>query len=548
MKPKLKADVYWIPRGDSLAFISAGDLFTVTGRTALPLMDRLAPYLDGSVTLDELTGGLPEAKADMVVTLVTALAGAGLVKDVQADEPHGLTGAELDRYAAEIAYVDHHLASAPRRFCDHRTARTVCLGAGLSLVSVAAACLRSGVADLTVLLTGDCGTDTDRLEEHVRAAVDADPRQRVERRAFGDGPDALAAAVTGADVVLHVSDRPDLRRARELDRLCRAGGRVLVQGLVVGDEAWTGPVCAPGTVGWESAWLRRHAALASASPGDDAFPAGPVAPSGFLAGPTAAVVGNRVAFLAFRHRTGVDAASGTPETDAVGVIDLETLATTRHVLVAHPAAAPAEPETEHGFAERWDRTTGAGPAAPEEFSRRAAELFDLRTGVFTTLDEDELTQLPLHVTRAGVSDPFGLLDRSAGPPRTVGSGTDFAGARQDAALRAFALYSTLAVDVRRLVPPGPGGDGPGRVHARDLGLDRTELIDARLAYPVLARPGVAAASFLPPVGLAAAPDAAEALRRGLLQQCVRLTVDGLGAGPYPAVAAVLPSVVQVVVR
>src|SRR5688572_9326035 len=116
MKPKLKPDVYWVPAGDTLAFIHPGDPLTVRGRSALPLMDRLAPYLDGTVDLDELVGGLPEAKRDMVMTLVTALSDAGLIKDAQHDDPHPLTAAELERYAAEIEYIDHHVSSAGRRF------------------------------------------------------------------------------------------------------------------------------------------------------------------------------------------------------------------------------------------------------------------------------------------------------------------------------------------------------------------------------------------------------------------------------------------------
>jgi putative thiazole-containing bacteriocin maturation protein len=513
MKPKLKADVYWIPRGESLAFIHSGDMFTVTGRTALPLMDRLAPYLDGSVTLDELTDSLPEGKKDMVVALVTALVGAGLVKDVQDDEPHELTPAELDRYAAEIAYVDHHLASAARRFQDHRSASVVCVGAGLSFVALVCSCLRSGVADVAVLLADDCPTDVDRLTEQITLLCAGDPRQRVSRRALEDA--ALEEAVLAADVVLHVSDRPVLRRARELDRLCRRHGRLLVQGIVIGDEAWTGPVVDKDGPGWESGWLRRFANDArAAGPLDGAFGAEPAAPSPFLAGPTASVVGNRVGFLAFRHLTGVDAASKAPETAAMGVVDLETLATSRHPLVAHPAAAPADPETEGEFADRWAAFLSASDREPADFSRRAAELFDDRLGVFATLDEDELTQVPLHVARAEVSDPFGWLDTTGGRPAVVGVGDDLAEARREAALRACALYATLALDQRRLAD--------GTVLARDLGSDRTEPIDANWAYPVRAAAGPAAALFTAPVGLAAAASSAEALRLGLLDQCERL--------------------------
>lgn len=531
MKPKLKPDVYWVPRGDSLAFVHTGDLFTVKGRTALPLMDRLAPYLDGNVELDELVGGLPEAKREMVRTLVTALADAGLVKDVQHDEPHQLGPAELDRYAAEIAYIDHHLSSAARRFQDHRNARIVCIGAGLSLNALVHACLRSGSAEVTVLVTADCPTDTERLATYARAAQRDDPGQQVHQRSIVDTPEALLAAVELGDVVLHVSDRPVLRRARDLDRLCRLLGRPLIQGIVVADEAWTGPVAGTDRPGWESAWLR---VLSNQPRAADGFTAEPVAESPFLAGPTAAIVANRVGFLCFRHLTGVAGLNSTPApTEAISLVDLETLATSEHRVFDHPAAQPADPETESEFADRFAAFLAAPPRRPDDFSRRAAELFDRRLGLFQRLDEDELTQLPLHVAEVTVADPFNLLDTRSGHPVTVGIGDSFGAARQSAALHAFALYATLAVDARRLTAPADGTDESPRVFARNLVLDKSELIDAVLAYPVLGTPGAPAGDVRHPVGLAAATSSDEALRRALLDHCRELTVAGIAAAPAP---------------
>lgn len=534
MKPKLKPDVYWVPQDDTLAFIHPGSPLTIRGRSALPLMDRLAPYLDGTVDLDDLVGGLPEAKRDMVMTLVTALSEAGLVKDAQDDEPHPLTAAELERYAAEIEYIDHHLSSAGRRFHTFRTTRITCLGAGMSLNALVHACLRAGVADLTVLVAEDCPTDTELLDRFVAENQKTDTLQRVRREPFAGSPSGLRDAVIAADLVLHVSDRPVPARARDLDRLCREFGRPLIQGIVVDDEAWTGPVAGAAGAGWESAWLRMRSNRPRSAAEPEPFPAEPVAESQFLAGPTASIVGNRVGFMAFQYVTGVSAAS-----DTVSLVDLETLDTTEYRFLPHPLAREVATETEAEAAQRFSEFLEWPAPDPASFSRAAAELFDPRLGPMRSLDESDLPQLPLHLAEVSVADPFGWLDTSDGHPTAVGLGDSFGAARHHAALRAFELYATLAVDPRRLLR------GPDRVFARDLVADAWTTIDAELAYPVLGKPGPAE-TFTRPVGLAAALTGDEALRLGLLDHCAWLAADAVDAATDTVADAVADAVVDAV--
>jgi hypothetical protein len=385
-----------------------------------------------------------------------------------------------------------------------------------------------------VLVTEDCPTDHELLDRYAAQAHEGDPDQRVTRRALGGSADELREAVAGADLVLHVSDRPVLARARDLDRLCREHERPLIQGIVVQDQAWTGPVGGAAGAGWESAWQRVWSNLPRQA-GADPFPAEPADESPFLAGPTASIVGNRVGFLAFQYVTGVAAArAGVSPSESLTIVDLETLDTTEHSFLAHPATTPAAPETEAEAAQRFAGMLEWQAPEPGAFSKAAAELFDARVGPMRSLDEADLTQLPLHLAEVSVADPFGWLDTRDGHPTALGLGDGFGSARHDGALRAFELYATLAVDPRRLV----NGEG---VFARDLATGAWELIDARLAYPVLSGSGHAQTStrtadlegsgpapiFTRPVGLAAAPSGAEALRQGLLLHCAALAADAV---------------------
>jgi len=278
-------------------------------------------------------------------------------------------------------------------------------------------------------VAGDCATDTDLLDRYVAEARQADPGQAVHRRDLAGDPDALRDAVRDADLVLHVSDRPVLARARDLDRLCRQYDRPLIQGIVVDDLAWTGPIGGSIGAGWESAWLRVRSNRPRPAAEAGTFPADPVPESPFLAGPTASIVGNRVGFLAFQYVTGVSAARGTVPAESVSVVDLETLDTTEHRFLPHPGALPAVPESESDVAARLADLLDRPAPDLAAFSRMAAELFDPWLGPLRSLDESDLPQLPLHLAEVTVADPFEWLDTREGHPKAVGLGDSFGLAR-----------------------------------------------------------------------------------------------------------------------
>ncbi|MDN5929461.1 MAG: hypothetical protein L0I24_00075 [Pseudonocardia sp.] len=517
IRPRLKADVFWIPHPGGATFVQGPGQLTVNGSSTMVLMDRLAPYLDGGTALGDLVAALPLGKREMVTSLVGALLRAGMVKDVADDRQHGLTDAELLLYADEIAYIDHYLDSAGHRFHTFRETPLLCVGSGLSFTALIHACLAAGATAVTAAMTGECATDAARLQDYGRSAAERDPKQTL---AVLDGfTPALARRHRGA--VLHVSDRPMPDRAHLLDGICAEACLPLVQGVMVGDQAWTGPVSGIGGMQWTSAWLR-GAGRAGRDTGVDPFEPRPAAASPFLAGPTAAVVANRVSFLAFQHITGiseVDRHTADPAERGRGlitVVDLETLQSLEHRFHVHPAAVPAGPEAEETFSKRYRAFRTAVMPTAEDLVASATACSHGNLGLFAEI-EDESAQLPLYVTRARVADPYRLVPPSGDGPGVgvIGAGVTQFEARLDRAVTALSAYAALAVDRRRVFPDG-------HVFAHDLVHDKAEVVPADRVYPVLA----AAHRSLPfraPLGLAVGADADAALTRGLLAHVVART-------------------------
>lgn len=531
MKPKLKNDTLYIPVEGGIYFVSNRGTLTLEGRHVYQWVSRLAPHLNGTHTLTEITGSLPADKRDMVVNLVGALHDKGFIKDVTEDLPHHLDAAEEQLYASEIAFVDYYRDSAAYRFARFRESGVLAVGSGLTLTALVHAVLHAGVRDVEVLTTGEGPTDTARHAEYAKRARERDPKQslvHLSAEARTASPERLRDAVRRSDVVVHVSDRPMIARARMLGRLCAEQEKVLVQAVLVGDHAWIGPLAGPGVTGscWECGWLRYLGHQGEGGVEDEFTDRAGSVVSPFLAGPTAALVSNMLSFEVFKHVTGV----GLLETEATMVdLDLETLQSERHAVRAHPLCGShgaVAAQSESVFLDGVRQLSQGAEIGEEAFSTGAAELFDAKTGLLGRLEERDFDQTILRVSQATVASPLLMPGRTL---TAIGVGPDFSTARQHATRRACELYAAGTVDTRRLLPDG-GGDAPGSVWGYDPDADVARTVCATCVFPVLH--GELPSERTAP-GLASGFTWAEAVTRGLLAQCNLLTFAELDHASPP---------------
>ncbi|MCU7826896.1 hypothetical protein, partial [Kitasatospora sp. DSM 101779] len=436
IRPRLRGDVYVmrVPEGAYIRSNLGGSM--LKGASTYEWIQRIAPLLDGTRTLGELCATVPEQSRAALAKLTLLLLGKGYVKDVLDDRPHTLTADLARTYAANIAFVEYFVDSPELRFERYREAAVVLSGAGPLLQALTNSQLRSGLRTASVAPFAESPFDRGRVAEHLTAARALDPDQHVAYLEAADD-DRLVA---GADLVLHVADRPMIGRALRLPRAARAADASFAQAVAVGDEAWIGPVIGKDgdATAWESAW-RRLCALAPDLAGADLRDHLELAPSEFLRGPTVALVANQLCFAAFRHLTGIDRGGAA---DRLVRFDLETLETATHAFLPHPLALPAVPDDPA----RPAVLSAAPPVDDEELGRRAVECVDARTGVFAEITERDYEQLPLFVSEVVVSDPVGL---AGGPFPVHGYGESVVESRQRAVRRAFERYAAVMSDPRR---------------------------------------------------------------------------------------------------
>jgi hypothetical protein len=517
----LRSDFHYAPTPDGAYALTHQGPVALYGASVYQLIDRLAPYLDGRYTLDDLVARLAPERRQRVRELISALTERGVIRSVS--EPPAEVAADAP-YCHELRFLGYFRDAPQRVFDAFRDQPTAVLGTSARLVTaLARAALRAGIRDLTLITAGDDPTSPAvRLEP---ARRDAEQRVR-HRRLVGEREADLRAVLSGAEIVLYAGEGLAVRRAELLERVCAQSGRRLAQAVAVENDVWlAGPAGPAGE--WSSGSRRLRAWYSGGRCSGAGMPAA-----------AATVAASQLVHGVLRDAAGIAA----PESRLVAV-DTTNRRTRTHTFVPHPFARSVVTRTAEQFLRYIAELRDRRALTPDELARRAAGCVGDRLGLFGQPTEREFTQLPLHVCQMAVSDPVCLLDGV--PPPAIGAGLDFTTARMRAALRAFALYSALMVDPRRLATARPVGEGDadraladlraGRIVGQVWGYadGRAVPVDARTAFPVLRDRAVDLVSG----GVAAGYDWPEAVRNGLLGQCRRLTVAALdrSAAPVPRI-------------
>lgn len=503
----LRHDLYRAESEDGAFFLAHHGDIVLRGRSVHRWIDRLAPYLDGSLTLGDITSALPRDRRQYVESLITSLLRRGVVRE----RPHGqlpdgrspADAAESPEDPPEVGFLGYFRDAPVSSFERYRDSAVLVAGSEALVPFVVRALLCSGCRRIRT--TSSAVPSGDRVERRTAAT----PAERQE-------------LIAASDAVVRVSDRASADP--ELDELCARRAIPVAQAALLAGEAWLTPLgdgSASGAAGggravvWSAGLRRLTGKEPIGAPVDTTL---------------ATVVANQLVQRLFLTITGVRARMPARR------IDAESLAGSDHELLAHPFGAAAGTETAEEFADRIAQLELGPRFDPEEFSRRTAAGADARTGIFAEVREGALAQLPLRTSRATVADPVGLLPPDAPRPVVTGAGCDFATARNDAALTALERYASLMVDPRRLltedgeplVAPDAAPERAlealraeelaGWVRGFDLVDRRVRLVRADSAFPPLR------GDFAPPVGVSAAYDWPAAVEAGLAAHCERWTV------------------------
>ena len=220
---------------------------------------------NGKYTLAKLTDGLPGAYRDRVYVIAEVLFRNGFVQDVSKDRPHQLPDQVLEKYASQIEFLQNSVDSGAYRFQTYRQAKVLAIGSGPFLVSLISSLLESGLPKFHVLIAGSVPTNRLRIEELVVHAKKTDSEVEVEEISRKDEEiNSWRDIVQQFDSILYVSQESNGEKLRDLHKICREEGKLILPALCLQQVGLAGPVVHPNSEGcFESAWRSIHRSVFS---------------------------------------------------------------------------------------------------------------------------------------------------------------------------------------------------------------------------------------------------------------------------------------------
>ncbi len=453
-------------------------------------LERMVPFLDGQRTVRQMAGGLSKPRREKLLHLVEALYAGGLLEDSPTPEAGPLPRDILKRLSL---WGSHSEQTAP--FVAKQ--RLLLVGDGPLLAQLADALVRCGVGELCVLPLHDAPSlDAQALPRANSQAMSQKMSQAMSQEKVrwlppcGNQCTDICDAL-GRELQRQVSATVSVTRCRDVAtsivHACADYGSSLAQTLSSPDGHWTLRAKQPAAArqAWDS-FLRRRDSVSSWQDARAVPTRGPAATH--LAAATIAL--GHIRWLAEASV----ASEGPPASlHTVSRLGPTSFGTSKHRLLVHPLALPAEPDSRAAFVARQAMREAGAPLTPTTFARAAALFADERVGAIARCDHGHYQQLPLWVARISVSDPVGRLAESGCSTAVYGAALEFRQARHRAARQALALYANSLFDARRaLSEPGtPRAGAPmsdasrplvGSVWGYALDTQEPTLVPARTAF------------------------------------------------------------------
>jgi hypothetical protein len=394
MNPKLLDSVYFVPTPDGIVFRSGSDVLALQGGHLYAWFERLLPQLDGRRTLDAICARLSDARRAMVVSLLEPLIERGFVRDCADDEPDDLTDDERGWYASQLALVEAHAGSPGLRFQRCREASVLVVGAGEAPLSVLRAGLENGLRGQSFLATDAGGPQAGRLHEYLDEARRDDPGLELQwgtAPALLADPESWSRSVAGSQLVIAVLEDGNELWLDALLRACRSETVPFLPVVLGTDAALVGPLsrqtrgepCVKCLLGWRMGESR----TVEPAWGGTGIPA---------------VAGALAVYEAFRFLTGIHGGEGGYQE-----VDRESWQIQRRPLLPLPGCTGCAGLTigHHEWAAPEHTPPLDGWDAAACLKRVTGALADARSGLFATLEEGDLPQVPLRQCAARVRLP-----------------------------------------------------------------------------------------------------------------------------------------------
>jgi putative thiazole-containing bacteriocin maturation protein len=378
---KVKRDLFIYPEPNKGVYLRNNvTSVRIEGSTIEKWLEKLIPMFDGSLSLVEITKGLPEPYQEQVYKIADVLLENGFVRDVSQDLPHQLPDSILTKYASQIEYISYLSDSGAYRFQKYREAKMAVMGSGPLLYSLVHALIESGLPAFSIFPAQRI--DENKLHKLIAEAKAADPDTKISINLVEKNNEALLPF----ECIIYGSEGMDTDQLRATQAFCKKQDKWFLPVTTSKHTAFAGPLVGTDSAScWESAVRRLHYTEENNHSSHSAT--------------AVALLANVAVFELFKSFTGVQENN---KNSLIYRLNCETLEGSWHSVIPHPQvtksikAVPIPDPMLHMLDVNHP---------PKDLQSLFYQITSRETGIFHTWEEEDLLQLPLSQCKVTVADP-----------------------------------------------------------------------------------------------------------------------------------------------
>ncbi len=238
IRPKLGNDSFFLPDKNGFVFRNDGLSVFVPGETLYPLIVEVVHHLTGELSVQEICALFPSDSRESIVGIIEHLLRNGVLKASKTEDSVQLPSSVCACFRPQIDFIEHLADNPLKRFENFRQSRTLLVGSGLPLSTCAAALIRYGLEELSLLPTEPL------LETPVEVGRAIAVLHSRGIRASSSIVERLNASLDlrPYSLIGYVSDSSSLRDVLLLNRRCSQERRLLLVAIIVDNQSFMGPL------------------------------------------------------------------------------------------------------------------------------------------------------------------------------------------------------------------------------------------------------------------------------------------------------------------
>ncbi|GGA66173.1 hypothetical protein [Ornithinibacillus halotolerans] len=242
----LKQDTFWVRTNNGILLKNGKNSIHLTGKNVFELFDRIAPFLKGQYSKEQILGALQGNQAEIVASILDNLNQREFLIFEESKLPHNLSLEELEAFNSQISYIGINKASPEFYFQQFRTTKLLIIGAAQPLTSMVSIAIENGIREVSYIDLNNEKSTSFQINEYLDSinGIHTGVYKQPNKITINNEQDIIQM-INKFDSVLYIAPSFTDPLAFTLSKACEMSETILGISTILPSKVYVGPFYIP---------------------------------------------------------------------------------------------------------------------------------------------------------------------------------------------------------------------------------------------------------------------------------------------------------------